>query len=150
MTELSLNYICARNLLLKGWMQGENNHKSTAESCCQEDTTAQIASEDSLVKYGHWHLWKKQATHKPSLKAAFFSYQPGLTDGPCIIPWADTKTSFVSTWLYGSKKDSRSEGCPLRKARLFPRTAWEARKHSWRCKTGAELGPEIQGNTWLA
>lgn len=53
MTELSLNYICVRNLLLKGWMQGENNQKSTAESCCQEDMTAQIASEDSLVKYGH-------------------------------------------------------------------------------------------------
>ena len=53
MAAFSLKYICLRNLLLKAWMQGGNNHKSMAEICCQEEMTAQIASGDSLVKYGH-------------------------------------------------------------------------------------------------
>lgn len=70
--ELALKCICVRNQQMKSWIQGENNHKSTADNCSQEEMTSQIASGDSLVKHGHWNLWKKQATHKPSSKAAFF------------------------------------------------------------------------------
>lgn len=53
MMELALKYICVRNLLLKSWIQGENNHKSTADNCSQEEMTTQTASGDSLVKHGH-------------------------------------------------------------------------------------------------
>lgn len=89
----------------------------------------------------------KQPTSHPSRQ--LFSYQPRLTDGPCIIPRADTKTGFVSTWLCGSEKDSRSKGCLLRKARVFPRTPQEAWKYSLRCKTWAELEPITQRNAWF-
>lgn len=151
-------YLCVRNLLLKAWMQGENNHKSTSEllpvgndhSYCFWRFTRQTWTLKNSGQHlkNSWTLWKKQATHKPSLKAAFF-LSAGLTDGPYITPQADTKTGFVITRLHGSKKDSRSEGCLLRKARLFPRTLQVARKYSWKYKTWTEIGTETQGNTWL-
>lgn len=53
MMELALKCICVRNMLLKSWIQCENNHKSTADNCSQEEMMVQIASGDSLVKYGH-------------------------------------------------------------------------------------------------
>lgn len=150
MIELSLKWICVRNLLLESWIQGENNHKSTADNCSQEEMTAQIASGDSLVKHGQWNLWKKQANHKPSFKAAFFlsawTNRWALHHSPSRHEdWLCEQ----STRLHGSEKDSRSKGCLLRKAGLFPTTPQEDRKYSLRCKTQAESESMTQGNTWL-